>query len=324
MSEKPRKYRKQAHHFRHLPTGVVEINRDVNYDDTTSGPADVSGVRHGVNGLVGTPPRFPDERFRLQAKRSLVSRMKDRLVGKRVERSMFNGLYTKDYIMQHKVWISPSTGKGTLLWRTEPDGKWNKAPLGPGVELGGALMCGAELPLVDLSEGEIKFRHLTDINLQGAKLDDIKLSFVEIGDVNMDGASVRGVVFPLSSLTGNVSLVGADVTDSDFSGILMISSAFHIDFTDSNVTGEQVGEIEREAANVFNLSVLPLRYRKYSLSETEKTTGMSSDELGVRVWSGEIEARLNDSNRKAETFDADTCHIPQWEVDRLIAENSAS
>lgn len=318
--------RRAAQHVRHLPDKAVLVNDGVTYSDDAKVSASPK-LRDALTGLVVTPPnQFPDPMYRQQARWSPWKRLRRRFIAQHRKQVIFNGLNNADYESWHKVSVNPETGTGTLLWRNKPNTFYKRILVGPGAELSHGLTCGADLPLVDLSGGFIHCARLDSVNFQGAVLDEVDMKFFDMGGVNFKGASLRNVRFPYCSVTSTVSMAGADLTGASFSQVsinrptLYADSTLqpddvYIDFADSNVTVEQIEQLELR--NPYG--PLPIRYRQYSFDEVGSLLlGADKEELGVRIWAGDIEARDNTTRRVVDTFDADQCHIPQWEVQKLL------
>jgi hypothetical protein len=323
--------RRPTKHLRHLKDKVVLINKDVSRREELPASINAGGLREGVNGIAAPAAQFPDPKFRLEANGGLWQQLRRRFIPRRRfvpkhhKATMFNGMATAEYEMWHKVSIDPETGEGVLRWKSWRNDGWISHPLKPGTEINLQVSCGADLPLVNLSNGKIRCPDFNRMNLQGATLDDIDLHFVSMSEINLNGASLRNVKFPSCDVIGAVTMMGADVSGADFSQVVLRSSRHHrtinkdsepyIDFTDSNATREQIEQLE---GNLANFPTLPIRYRQYSLDEIAALTGSSKEELGVLIWAGGVEARDNASCRTVSSFDADTCHIPQWEIQSLL------
>lgn len=169
----------------------------------------------------------------------------------------------------------------------------------------------ANIPGVRCEASALSMSTFAEANMDGAVFQSAQSqSSLRITSVCMDGASLRDARFN-DVVLRNVSLVGVDATGASFH----VTQLLDVDITDSNIHPDQ-----------FDLGQDPvpfLYYREHSLGEVVEATGLSADELAVRIWAGDVEARDNISLKPVTNFEAEFHHIPQWEMQRLLRESAS-
>lgn len=202
----------------------------------------------------------------------------------------------------------------------------------------------------DLTEATIEMSEIGGIDFRNATLDSATIvGNVDghIPHINISGASAKDLKIEKGSMSGTLVARNADLTGADFSGVRIYKNSGHpqialmplgipaphikmnglfyddskwFDFTDSNITAEQIKVLESKFTPEGPFGV---EYRGYPLREAQEILGITDDdEMRVLMWSGEIEVRDNITKRKAENIDHETCHVPQWVIQKHLASEA--
>jgi uncharacterized protein YjbI with pentapeptide repeats len=326
--------RRPVRHNRTIASGdVIIINEKVTYDDTSKS---ARRVQSNVHDLVQS---FRQPRLGKEPNPTLKERLFRRLRTNYQEVAL-------DRAVRTRMKINPKTGIATLtMWDVFGgfDQK-TKREYGPGSNIPskvfitehdfrGVNFTNAIMALSSRSPS-VDFRNSI---LDGATIEPtVEKLFPSI---DISGASAKNLIFATGRVSGTIVARNTDLTGADFSKLkfyknqsylseptlmlgipapsIKMNKKFYIDkkwfdFTDSNVSSEQIRTIEEKIGPEGPFGI---EYRGYSLQEAQDILGITDDDyMNVLLWSGEIEARDNITKRKTEHFDPQTCHIPQWVI----------
>jgi hypothetical protein len=175
---------------------------------------------------------------------------------------------------------------------------------------------GLDQPYQNFSDQKLFDAEIIDGNIAHSLLDGSTLYQTKFRNVDATGASFQDAEFRHCTF-GDVSFRGANLTGVNFYKCFFVQG---VDFTDSNITGEQFDALEVAGPHSRTITGEPrVIYRRYSIGELAAELNIDSDELAIRVWAGEVEVRHNDTLEKVDPgrFDASIHHISQWEAQRL-------
>jgi hypothetical protein len=253
-----------------------------------------------------------------------------------------------------RMWDSVRVSRTGLRRPAQYETTYSEKVIGPGGEVPslatvvetdwrGINLSGGTLWLGERATGKIDFRN--------AILDDATIAPAGgtfIAGIDLSGASARNLRFTGDLFDCDVSMRNTDLTGADFSnvGVLTrrtgytiarkgahasgtpdgrIDGEFYdmrtvIDFTGSNVTSEQIRQLE---GNTPAVGPFPVAYQQFTLREAQTSLGVDDDHMRILMWSGDVEVRDNFTKRRVTTeFDPDCHHVPQWEVQKLLGAGS--
>jgi uncharacterized protein YjbI with pentapeptide repeats len=240
------------------------------------------------------------------------------------------------FVVQNDIDTAAGTGSITLTPLDDV-----KAPQVRGVHPQ-AVLASEFLTSIDYRRADLrgtKFGyHMAHCDMRGAILDDARFASHEkfgaslgmrgsVRDTSFDGASCVNASFVNIRFLGTVTFRGANLTGVDFSRVSLgamlsedgVVPETSVDFTDSNVTGDQIDQILRSNKVEIEKDGFPLKYRRFTFSEVCDALDVGPDDLAVMVWAGDVEVRDNDTGaRVTGVFRANRHHVPQWGLARVL------
>jgi uncharacterized protein YjbI with pentapeptide repeats len=226
--------------------------------------------------------------------------------------------------------IDPETGCGEVILSKASGDDEQTQKVGPGEQISDEFLDHVDYRRSNLENAELGY-HTSFCDFGGANLNGARFgaytSKHKIGvrgsvrDTSFDGASCAQTSFVNMRFLGKVSFRGADLTDANFlrvslgamlpeGGQVPITT---IDFTDSNVTGQQIDQVLERNLDTEPDSAPSIIYRTYNVQEACDTLGVNETELMVLIWVQDIEVRDNVTKALVRTgFNKDRHHIPQW------------
>jgi hypothetical protein len=213
------------------------------------------------------------------------------------------GLYEYSFNRSVRIW----SDTGTVVCegnRTSAAAIFDIAP-------GARIETGTRLNWVNLSgvnlTGATIVGPLTGTNLSASRLDGATIQNASL-TVYLDGSSLRDATFEDCRMVES-SARGADFTNTVFDQV----SCQSFDVTDSNLTREQAATL----AGNSTLGYRSLTYRQYSIDDTCRLLGIDRETFGIMAWAGDLQIVTASGETTDGSFDP-TCHVPQWEIFRLV------
>jgi hypothetical protein len=239
--------------------------------------------------------------------------------------------------------IDRHTGRGEVKISLQYEARVLRKWVGPGTNLYFEYAKHGDYRRADLPGSDIG-EMVHRCNFDGANLMDARFLSppdfgdsryswrAQIEDTSFRAATCRNASFKGVTFSGYVSFEGADVTGADFEGAWVATvtyagdyqrqgEAATLDFTDSNITGEQIDQFVDgylRTGRGYTPGESRILYRRYTLSDASTKLGVPEDELAVSIWVGDVEVRDNHTlQRVTGEFDATRHHIPQWALQYL-------
>lgn len=229
--------------------------------------------------------------------------------------------------------IDPETGEGRLRGEVKQGGVGDAQTIicrvEPGAEVGAEFIARVDYRRANLPDATFAY-HTSFCDFRGARLNrarfgvnpsSILLTRGSIRDTSFDGASCVDTKFTNIRFLGEVNFRGADLTGADFSrasiGAMLAENGqvpeTVMDFTDSNLTGEQLDRLVEYNVNSDLQSAYRIIYETISVEDACEQLGVTAEELGVLIWAQDVEVRDNVTHGRVRgSYNVARHHIPVW------------
>lgn len=305
------------------PDEIVFADRLVNDTGNSGGAGQVDRTLLSPRSLVEEQPKvFPDQKY-VPAKPTWGQRMKKKFFGPRYDTSISQqgwGGFKKTYFVRRRDMKNGHVHITVVVSMLDNfnTGERSRAVLKPGARLTSQqIFSHADCSLVNLEGAHLDVFGMLNTRFDGANLRNAKigtsakcdLESVSFDGANLENAELRKIRF------NDVSFRGANVTGMTLTLGQAVDQKGTIDFTDSNITGEQFDNffVRTESGGKGEAEIVMGRY---SIDEAAEILGEDPDRILTETWTGQIEFRDKETDcvSTEEHFDGSKHYIPQWAV----------